>query len=85
MEGLEIRGGVRTMGKQVRVQDQEVRVDEEMTVGELKEEMDVSESDCPTMKENGSRPEFLSEKDKLSELPDGADIKFLPVGGKLFG
>lgn len=74
------------MGKQLSVDGEEVNIDDETTVGELKNAFGAADSDIATYRDEESGDlQALSDNDTVSDLPDGSTVSFQPAEGEIFG
>lgn len=72
------------MGKQVTVDGEEVTVDEDTSVGQLKDAVGAADSDIATYRD-GDQLKALSDQDTVDEVPDGSTVSFQPAEGEIFG
>lgn len=70
--------------KQITANGQQYELDENTTVADLKDQIGAADSDIGTYTEGDGTWVTVSDRDPVSEIPDGANMAFQP-GDTVFG
>ena len=74
------------MGKQLHVDGEDVNVDDDTTISQLKDAVGAAASDIATYRDEDSGDmKALSDRDTVEEVPNGSTVSFQPAEGEIFG